>query len=499
MESGGLRLQNDRYGLRRPEPDHEIGQCSLRPEIKERDTMELPSAFKERMKDMLKEEYNDFIESYDRERSQGLRLNLLKTGREEFMEKFPYTLEPVPWARAGFYYNSADRPGRHPFHEAGVYYIQEPSAMAVVTFLDPRPGDRVLDLCAAPGGKTTQIASALQGRGFLLTNEIHPARAKILSQNVERMGVRNGVVTNEESGRLAEYFPEYFDRIVVDAPCSGEGMFRKDEEAVREWSPGNVERCAVRQQEILYNAARMLKPGGRLVYSTCTFAPMENEMTIEAFIESHPEFSIEKTEDYEGLSKGVKEWGNKTVEGIENTVRIWPQRTEGEGHYIAVLRKDGTERDIKRKWPAYIKDRKVLKDYFEFCRSSLTEPGQWTDRKNLILFGEQLYLIPEEMPDFDKLKVVRPGLHLGSFKKNRFEPSHALALALKKEEVGLCRDYPADSPETAAYLKGEAIADEHGQPGDKGWTLMNVEGYSLGWAKLAGGILKNHYPKGLRK
>lgn len=461
--------------------------------------MELPSAFKDRMKDMLKEEYNDFIESYDRERSQGLRLNLLKTGREEFMEKSPFTLEPVPWAGDGFYYGSGDRPGRHPFHEAGVYYIQEPSAMAVVTFTDPRPGDRVLDLCAAPGGKTTQIASALQGQGFLLSNEIHPARARILSQNVERMGVRNAVVTNEDSGRLAGYFPEFFDRIVVDAPCSGEGMFRKDEEAVREWSPGNVERCAARQQEILCNAARMLKPGGRLVYSTCTFAPMENEMTIETFIENHPEFSVEKPEAFEGLSSGVKEWGNGTAYGIENTVRIWPHRTKGEGHYIAVLRKDGTEREIKRKWPAYIKDRKALKDYFDFCSSTLKEPGKWTDRKELILFGEQLYLIPEEMPDFDKLKVVRPGLHLGSFKKNRFEPSHALALALRKEEVNLCRDYPADSPETAAYLKGEAIADESGLPGDKGWTLMNVEGYSLGWSKLAGGVLKNHYPKGLRK
>ena len=475
------------------------GRKNCTPAKKERDTMELPSAFKERMKDMLKEEYNDFIESYDRERSQGLRLNLLKTGREEFMESSPFTLEPVPWAGEGFYYGSADRPGRHPFHEAGVYYIQEPSAMAVVTFLDPRPGDRVLDLCAAPGGKTTQIASALQGQGFLLSNEIHPARAKILSQNVERMGVRNAVVTNEDSGRLAGFFPEFFDRIAVDAPCSGEGMFRKDEEAVREWSPGNVERCAVRQQEILGNAARMLKPGGRLVYSTCTFAPMENEMTIGRFLESHPEFSVEQTKAYEGLSKGVKEWGTGAVGGIENTVRIWPQRTKGEGHYIAVLKKDGTEREIKRKQPVYIRDRKALKDYFDFCKNSLTEPAQWTDRKNLILFGDQLYLIPEEMPDFDKLKVVRPGLHLGSFKKNRFEPSHALALALRKEDVCLCRDYPADSAETASYLKGEAIADESGQPGNKGWILMCVGGYSLGWAKLAGGILKNHYPKGLRK
>ena len=461
--------------------------------------MELPLPFRERMKQMLGDEYGEFLESYDRERSQGLRLNLLKTGREEFLAKTSFMLEPIPWAESGFYYQPQDRPGRHPYHEAGVYYIQEPSAMAVVSFLDPQPGEKVLDLCAAPGGKTTQIASRLQGKGFLLSNEIHPARARILSQNVERMGVRNAVVTNEDSGRLAESFPEFFDRIAVDAPCSGEGMFRKDEEAVREWSTENVEHCALRQQEILANAARMLKAGGRLVYSTCTFAPQENEMAVETFIAGHPEFTIEETPVYEGLSSGVREWGNGSAAGIENTVRIWPHRTRGEGHFIAVLRKDGADREHKRNYPAYFRDRKALKDYYDFCNQYLTEPNEWTEQETFILFGEQLYRIPGEMPGIDRLRIVRPGLHLGSFKKNRFEPSHALALALRKGDAAGYRDYPAVSREADAYLRGETITDTAGGDSRKGWTLMTVDGYSCGWAKLAGGVLKNHYPKGLRK
>lgn len=481
--------------------------------------MELPSAFEARMKRMLGTEYQDFYESYQKERSQGLRINGLKAEREEFLRRFPFELRPIPWAKEGFYYRQEDRPGRHPYHEAGVYYIQEPSAMAVVTFLDPQPGERILDLCAAPGGKTTQIASRMRGDGFLLSNEIHPARAKILSQNVERMGIRNAVVSNEDSARLAGYFPEFFDRIAVDAPCSGEGMFRKDETAASEWSTENVKRCAGRQQEILWNASAMLKPGGRLVYSTCTFAPEENEETIFRFLSSHPEFTVEQTPDYEGLSRGIPSWGAlESPDWLARTVRIWPHRTEGEGHYIAVLRKGGLPGESRLPKPVYWKDRNLLKDYFAFCGETLRRPEEWTGRGEWILYGEQLYRIPAEMPDFSGLRIVRPGLHLGSFKKNRFEPSHALALALRGEEAVLVRNLPAASPLTERYLRGEALRDEdvpeagaglsgagestgraEGTGAGKGWVLMEVDGYSMGWAKLAGGVLKNHYPKGLRK
>lgn len=482
--------------------------------------MELPVAFKDRMRRMLgDEEYEAFTASCEKERSQGLRLNLLKTDEALFLQQTPFSLRPIPWAEEGFYYDAGERPGRHPYHEAGVYYIQEPSAMAVVSVLDPQPGEKILDLCAAPGGKTTQIASRLQGRGILVTNEIHPARAKILSQNVERMGVRNAVVTNEDSGRLSGVFCQYFDGIVVDAPCSGEGMFRKDEEAVSQWSPENVERCANRQHEILDNAAVMLKPGGRMVYSTCTFAPEENEKTVSRFLQRHPDFFLEDVPEISGLSKGVPAWGEEGDWHLERTVRIWPHKTEGEGHYMAVLRKDGEwtngRQAGKGKPVSRMKDKNLLATYERFCRETFREPEHWMQGKEFVLFGEQLYAMPSGMISCDGLRVLRPGLHLGTFKKNRFEPSHGLAMALREEEVWQSRRLDSTGEEIAAYLRGESLADfseiapdssrESGEEGQtipkekKGWTLMTVDGYSIGWAKLSGGILKNHYPKGLRQ
>lgn len=489
--------------------------------------MDLPLLFKERMQCMLGEEYQEFIKSYEEERSQGLRLNLLKADREHFLENHSFCLKEIPWAEEGFYYEAENRPGRHPWHEAGVYYIQEPSAMAVVTLLDPQPGDSVLDLCAAPGGKTSHIASRLLGSGFLLSNEIHPARAKILSQTVERMGAENVVVTNETAERLRTYFPEFFDRIVVDAPCSGEGMFRKDEDAASYWSPEHVALCAVRQQEILAQAAAMLREGGRLVYSTCTFAPEENERTVEAFLTAFPQFEVAETRHFPGLSEGRPDWSVSGREDLNRTVRIWPHRTGGEGHFIAVLKKKeeaGIGRSLRTsgeaprelKKPSYLTDshktRALLKEYQEFCDETLRDAGFWKEQKELILFGDQLYLLPDRMPSFDGLKVIRPGLHLGTRKKNRFEPSHALALALDESQVLLSRRLLADSAETAAFLRGEAVRDfgdtavealrdfgDSAGQADKGWTLMSVDGYSLGWAKLSGGVLKNHYPKGLRR
>ena len=245
----------------------------------------LPEQFLDRMKQMLGEEFPAFLESYEQEKYQALRINPQKTTIASFMEKSPFLRKPVPWEKNGFYYDREDAPGKHPYHAAGVYYIQEPSAMAPAAYLDAQPGERILDLCAAPGGKSTQIAAAMGGEGLLISNEIHPARAKILSENIERMGIRNGMVLNESPQALAKIFESYFDRIMVDAPCSGEGMFRKNTEACEEWSPETVENCAMRQQEILNCAASMLRPGGRIVYSTCTFAPEENEGTVSLFLE----------------------------------------------------------------------------------------------------------------------------------------------------------------------------------------------------------------------
>ena len=301
----------------------------------------LPQEFLERMENMLGEEYPAFLKSYDIARYQALRLNPQKGDDVSFLNRGVFSLERVPWEEHGYYYTAQDTPGKHPYHEAGVYYIQEPSAMAPAAYLTRQmaggAGERILDLCAAPGGKSTQIAAAMAGRGILISNEIHPARAKILSENIERMGIANAVVTNETPQRLAEHFSEYFTRIMVDAPCSGEGMFRKNEEACEQWSTQNVELCAHRQDEILDCAASMLAGGGRLVYSTCTFAPAEDEGSIGRFLKRHPEFYVEEVPLAEGMSHGLGE--------LSATIRLWPHKLRGEGHYVAVLRKEGTLAD----------------------------------------------------------------------------------------------------------------------------------------------------------
>ena len=294
----------------------------------------LPSAFTERMMGQFEDrsEYEAFLESYNKERAYGLRYNPLKIDRGSFLRELSISLRAVTWAEEGFYYEASEHPGKHVLHEAGAFYIQEPSAMAVVEVLDPKPGERILDLCAAPGGKSTQIAGRMQGAGLLVSNEIIPSRAKILSQNIERMGVGNCVVCREEPKRLAEAFPVFFDRVLVDAPCSGEGMFRKDETAIAEWSPENVTMCAARQRDILKQAAGMVTPGGVLVYSTCTFSIEENEGTIRDFTKEHPEFTVENVH-----INGIR--------GSDRTLRLWPHLIEGEGHFIARLRRvDGAGR-----------------------------------------------------------------------------------------------------------------------------------------------------------
>lgn len=468
----------------------------------------LPKAFELKMRELLESEYDAFASAYEKERTQGLRINTLKIGTEEAFARWGegFGLKKIPWVQEGYFYDAAARPGKHSLHETGIYYIQEPSAMAVVELLDPQPGDWVLDLCAAPGGKSTHIAQRLQGQGFLLSNEIHPARVRILSQNIERMGVGNGVVTNEDSERLAARFPEFFDKILVDAPCSGEGMFRKEEGARLEWSPDHVIMCANRQQEILANAALMLKGGGRLVYSTCTFSPEENEGSIQRFLDTHPDFYVERVEAYEGFEPGCPEWISGGRQELALTYRIWPHKMEGEGHYLAVLKKEGFASNRKRPSPAYAKDKAVQKELANFMESELRDItpyiSQWSG--HLVLFGEQVYALPPAMPDYKGLRVQRPGLHLGTIKKNRFEPSHALALHINSRQAYQWYDMASESKEIGSYLRGEtievSIKETYGQTlRGKGWVLMLADGCSIGWSKLVGTTLKNHYPKGLRK
>lgn len=454
--------------------------------------MELPNDYLEKMERLLKEEYKEFIKSYADTKVQGLRVNTLKVSVDHFWEHSSFHLNKIPWVKNGFFYAEGDQPGKHPYHEAGLYYIQEPSAMAVAEILDAKPGEKVLDLCAAPGGKTTHIASALEQQGLLVANEIHPTRAKILSQNVERMGIKNAVVTNEAPNRLAKRFPVFFDRILVDAPCSGEGMFRKNPEACLEWSIENVAACAMRQKDILEHADTMLRLGGRLVYSTCTFSPEENEGVIDKFLKENPNYEIESVEVFEGFGHGRVDWVEGGVADLQHTIRIWPHQVRGEGHFIAVLRKTDGEEQPKRKYAAIVKNEKQLKEFFQFAEEFLTA----TPSGNFVLFGEELYLLPNEMLTMDKLQVIRPGWHLGTLKKNRFEPSHALALGLNRDQVKQRWNLDAGADDIVAYLKGETLrVDGEWQ---KGWYLVEVDGYSIGWGKLANNQLKNHFPKGLR-
>ena len=428
----------------------------------------LPQTFLDRMKQQLGEEYSAFLQSLERPRAVALRFNPLKGEIPEL----PFVQHSVPWESMGYYYDPQSRPGLHPYHEAGVYYLQEASAMAPVQLLDPQPGEKVCDLCAAPGGKSTQIAGRMEGKGLLLCNEYNPKRAKILSRNIERMGIANAIVTNEHPQHLADRLAGFFDRVLIDAPCSGEGMFRKEEAAVTDWSLETVEMCARRQAEILHSGAMLVKPGGRLVYSTCTFAPAENELAVAAFLDSHPDFEPEPVD---------APW---FVPGDNASYRMWPHKLLGEGHFAAVLRRrSGEEDEVVPE-----QGQKIPSLFAAFAK----ELGIQLPAGSGITFGQSLYWMPEGTPSLRGLKVLRPGLELGELKKDRFEPAHALALWL--DGCANVENVAADSPQITAYLKGDVIPSPR-----KGWCLVTVDGYSIGWGKGDGRILKNHYPKGLRR
>lgn len=492
--------------------------------------MKLPKAFIAEMDKLFEKlpgvspsERTAFFASFQEERSYGLRRNPLKYTKEEFENNMPFSLQSVPWAEEGYFYEENSQPGKKPYHEAGAYYIQEPSAMIAVELLKVRPGDKVADLCAAPGGKSTQIAGKMQGKGLLVCNEYVPSRAGILAQNMERMGVANCIILKEDTRKIAERFPLFFDKVLVDAPCSGEGMFRKEEQALLQWSPENVEMCSLRQQEIIENAAAMLRPGGMLVYSTCTFSEAENEEVIRHFLERHLEFRAdEKVPTAEMLSCGI------CAGGVAGSVRMWPHKLRGEGHFAACLIKDGKETEEKAadekdgketEIKAFVeKDRKeadeIVSDkryrkeqvsklkktesereklFRDFCTAYI-EPEYLIklERTGLPVWtGDRLFYCPN-LP-LQGLSTERSGLYLGEAKKGRFEPSHSWAMTLQKEDVRQWKE--AENP--AAYLRGEA---EMQNPfGQKGWLLMLFDNRPLGWGKAGGNMIKNHYPKGLRK
>ncbi len=417
--------------------------------------MNLPKEFLQDMKDLLKEEYDSFISSYDMPSYKALRLNTLKIKDKSLL---PFDLEEVPWCKTGFYYSDNSTPGKHVYHEIGLYYIQEPSAQLPVEELDVKEGDFVLDLCAAPGGKSTQIGAKLNGKGLLISNEIIPSRAKILSSNIERMGIKNAVVLNEDPKNIAKHFKNFFDKILVDAPCSGEGMFRKNEEAILEWSKENVLMCANRQLDILQTIKSSLKAGGRLVYSTCTFSKEENEGVIEKFLSLNEDFHLVKWQ------------------------RIYPHKVKGEGHFCAVLQKDG------QLVPTQIKEKVLKQDpaFLDFVKKALN-----VDIKYNLKFGDNLYLSP--YTNLEGLKTLRPGLHLGELKKNRFEPSHSLARALCAQDFKNVINLSKDDKEVNTFIQGNSIPTNL-----SGWGVICVDNFTLGLFKGDGYQAKNHYPKGLR-
>ena len=463
----------------------------------------LPESFKQNMKDLLGDEkFHLFESSFSEEPVSALRINPLKKKTENSADIFTIMeLEQIPYEKNGYYFKAEHTPGRRPFHDAGVYYIQDPGAMVPGAILtqseffckmnETGKGMKIIDLCASPGGKSTQIAQAMAGKGILFTNEINKARADVLSSNIERMGIENAIVLNESTDKLAERFEGYFDAVIVDAPCSGEGMFRKDPGAIAEWTPESVNVCAERQAQILENAFRMLRPGGALVYSTCTFEKEENEDRVQALISAHPEMNLEDISYIKDKAAGCDDG----LAPLEKSIRLMPGSFKGEGQYAALLSKGGDSESALPfggfEMSSKIKDMKALE---VFLKAVLKESAmrRILDAKDRFrLFGDNLYIMPEDTPSLSGLKVLRCGLCIGTFKKDRFEPGHALALTLGKEDVNLFIDTDENTAES--FVRGMTLEGE-----GSGWCLVGACGYSLGWGKASGGKVKNHYPKGLR-
>ena len=500
--------------------------------------MALPEEFQKRMKEMLGAEYEDFITGYEQPRKYGLRVNTLKLLPEEFEKIAPFEIEKIPWIPNGYYYKEGTFPARHPYYAAGLYYLQEPSAMTPASRLPVEPGERVLDLCAAPGGKATELAARLRGRGVLVANDISASRARALLHNLELFGASNILVTNEVPARLAEVFEGYFDKILVDAPCSGEGMFRKSQEAISAWSLERVRFFAKQQKTIVESAVRMLRPGGMMLYSTCTFSAEENEGTVAETLERFPELELIPMEGYEGFESGRPEWGGGCA-ALERCVRIWPHKMPGEGHFLALFRKReggreesirgkdgsaaagepaadrtedrtlyGEERNSRRKnrkkggagkngmgicGQPDAEQARLLEDFLDGC--SLAPESRRLDCR-----GGKAYLAPELPENLKGIRFLRSGLLLGEFKKGRFEPSQPFAMALSPKNFRRYISWEPDDERVEKYLRGESVpVDLQREKAENGWNLVCVGNFSLGWGKISNGLLKNKYLCGWRK
>lgn len=447
--------------------------------------MKLPDAFINKYTDLLKDEAPQFFKAFDEPVKKAYRINPLKANQELFDTPNEGRLEYSPFAHIGKVY------GHSIDHTTGVVYSQEPSAMFVGEVAHPQIGDYVLDLSAAPGGKATHLASYLQQSGLLVANEIIKKRAEILAENIERFGVKNTLVTNETPERLAKQLPEFFDKIVVDAPCSGEGMFRKDHDAMQYWNLEYPAKCATLQREILTQAVKMLKPEAELIYSTCTFAPEENEQIIAWLLATYPEFSLMEIDKPNGIDNGRPEWADGNPE-LQKTARIFPHHFNGEGHFVAKLKWHAEETSVKRVTEKSNLSAEQVKQWNDFANNMLLTQLEGT----LITFGDQLYNLPVGMPTIKKMNVIRPGLHLGTFKKNRFEPSLALGMTLNPLEVNA--QVELDKAQWIKYAHGETVTLKQMPSNGNDWYQIVVNGNGFGFGKVVGQTLKNFYPKGLR-
>jgi NOL1/NOP2/sun family putative RNA methylase len=468
----------------------------------------LPNDFLSKMANLLGDDFEGFRASFDQPPIIGLRINPLKISPQAYSSISPYKLHPIPWCSAGFIIDGLLGttqflpPGKHPHHPAGLFYIQEPSAMAAVEILSPQPGEKVLDLAAAPGGKSTHLAAHMNNDGLLVANEIHPKRVWDLAQNLERCGVRNAMITNETPQRLAEHFGDFFDRVILDAPCSGEGMFRKSESARRDWQVSTPKSCALRQGNILAQAAQMVRVGGKLVYSTCTFSPEENEAVIDAFLSAHPDFGLADILFKPGYQPAKPEWiGLPGTNHLRRAVRIWPHLAQADGHFIALLVKNGSapvEGVTKNQYDhsfftrteeQITPDALALLD--DFCKKHLTI---LFEKSRLKLEGSYIYLLPHECPTYKGIRTISPGWWLGSIKKNRFIPSHALAMGIQTNQCKQSISFQQSDSQIGAYLSGQSFINR----GEDGWLLVCVDGFPLGWGKRVQNVIKNYYPHGLR-
>lgn len=466
-------------------------------------TRQFPPEYRALIDQLLGSEAGSFWEAMEGPPVQGLRRNAAKANLAEIQGALPGDYSAIPWAREGTRLESAAQPGAHPYHAAGLYYLQEPSAMAPVPILDPQPGERVLDLCAAPGGKSTQIQARMADQGILVCSDPNPARVQALARNLERWGATNAAVLCESPRRLSAHFGAYFDRVLVDAPCSGEGTFRAEPGEVKKWSPAFSGRLQTQQDEILWHAGQLVRPGGTLAYSTCTFNQAENEGSVSRFLAANPAFHLEPIPLQEGFSAGIQREGDRGID-FSRAVRIWPQRAAGEGHFIALLRKDGSAPapaagpgpSPGRLEPAY-QDR-----YAQFFRQSLRETDLTgriqPDSPGLRSYGNRLYWASGNAPDLAGMNVIHWGWWLGTFQGEDFSPGPGLASVLRTGDVQIVLEFPLEDPRLQAYLRGSPVGLGDAGQEDAGWGLVAISGHPLGWGKIAKGRLKSYFPRWLR-